>query len=96
MNVVMNSVDPGQTPRSAASDLDDCLLRTVFPDIKNKYGSLIKSTPPPPPPPPPPPHTHTQRNHPGSATRAIVAPRYNISQSAFYVNLYRAVIGPSG
>ena len=46
MNVVVNSVDPDQTPRSAASDLGDCLLRTVFPDIKSKYGSLIKSTHP--------------------------------------------------
>ena len=42
---VANSIDPNQTPRSAAFDLDlHCLLRIVFPILVN-YGSLIKSKP---------------------------------------------------
>ena len=54
---VANSVDPDQTPRSAASDLGlHCLLRSVFPNTQSKYGYLIKSTPHP-----------RLRNHPGSA-----------------------------
>ena len=36
-----------------------------------------------------------QSAHPQSFVRAIVAYRL-FTQSAFYVNLYRAVIGPSG
>ena len=42
---VEDSVDPDQTPRSAASDLNPhCLFRPVFPNTRSKYGNLIKST----------------------------------------------------
>ena len=44
---VANSVDPDQTPHSAASDLGlHCLLGPVFPNMYCKYGKLIKSNPP--------------------------------------------------
>ena len=50
---VANSVDPDQTPRSAASDLGlHCLLRPACPKMLRKYDTLIKSNP--------------LRNHPGS------------------------------
>ena len=36
-----NSVDPDQTPRSAASDLDLCyLLRHICPDTLDTYATL--------------------------------------------------------
>ena len=47
MNVwVANSVDPDQTPRSAASDLGlHCLLKPVSPNTQSRYGNLIISNP---------------------------------------------------
>ena len=51
---VANSVDPDQTPRSAASDQGlHSLLRPVFLNTKSKYGNVIKS--------------NNLRNHPESA-----------------------------
>ena len=39
---VANSVDPDQTPRTAASDLGlRCLLRPAFRNTKSKHGDLI-------------------------------------------------------
>ena len=53
---VANSVDPDQTPRSAASDLGlHCLLISVCPNTYSKYGNFIKSNP--------------LRNHLGSAPK---------------------------
>ena len=38
---VANTVDPDQTPRSAAFDLGLlCLLKPVFPNTYSKYGDL--------------------------------------------------------
>ena len=40
---VANSVDPDETPRSAASHLDlHCLLRSVCPNTNGKYGMFGK------------------------------------------------------
>ena len=39
-----NSVDPDQTPRSAASDLGlHCLLRSVYPNTRSKYVYPVMS-----------------------------------------------------
>ena len=41
-----NSVDPDQTPRSAASDLGlHCLLGLVSPNMRSKHANLMKSNP---------------------------------------------------
>ena len=44
---VANSIDPDQLPRSGMSDLDlYCLLRSICPNMWNKYGNMIiKSNP---------------------------------------------------
>ena len=56
---MVNSVDPDQTPRSAASDLGlHCLLRLICPYTLSKYGNMIKSNP--------------RRNPPGSAPAARI------------------------
>ena len=42
-----NSVDPDQTPRSAASDLGlNCLLRSVCPNTLSKYGNFFSNRTP--------------------------------------------------
>ena len=51
---VANSADPDKIPRSTASDLGlHYMLRPVFPNMKSKYGYLLKLNP--------------LRNNPGSA-----------------------------
>ena len=40
-----NNVDPGQTPRHAASDLGQhCLLRTVCLNTQSNYGTLLSNS----------------------------------------------------